>query len=83
MIPVVAPDFGSPPVQNIAVSCWLAREGDVVVEGDRLVELILNEITFDVACPASGKLASIAVETDEPVSPGDVLAYVEPERIEE
>ncbi len=76
MIPVIVPDLGIPADEQIQVSCWLVRRGESVVTGDRLVELLIGEITFDIPAPASGKLASIRLHADESVKPGTVLGHL-------
>ena len=79
MIDIVVPELGVPTDEQITVSCWLVGIGDEVIEGDRLVELLINEITFDVSSPCSGRLASVAVEVEDAVCPGTVLGTIEPE----
>lgn len=70
---IVVPELGLGPNDRLTVSCWLVAIGDEVIEGDRLVELLSGEITFDVASPASGRLARIDVDTDEAVGVGSIL----------
>ena len=41
--PIVLPDLGAGPV---VLSIWLARPGDHVFEGDRLVEVLVQGATF-------------------------------------
>lgn len=76
MIPLVVPALGLPADEPIHVSCWLVSPGDNVVEGDRIVELLIGEITFDVSSPASGRLVSVSADVDEPVSPGSLLGKI-------
>lgn len=76
MIPVVVPNLGLPEDEPIQISCWLVRRGESVVTGDRLVELLIGEITFDVPAPATGKLVDIRLRADEPVLPGSILGHV-------
>lgn len=77
MLPVQLPDPG-PTSQPIRVSAWLVEPGDEVVEGDRMVELLIPGITFDVTAPVSGTVAKCERMLDEVVAPGDVLAWVIP-----
>ena len=79
MIDVLVPDLGTGPDELITVSCLLVEPGDEVVEGDRLVELLIGEITFDVASPTSGKLQSIVAEVDETVVVGSILGTIVPD----
>ena len=76
MIALTVPQLGLPADEPIHVSCWLVRRGDEVVEGDRLVELLIGEITFDVSSPASGRLVHVTAEVDEAVAPGSVLGTI-------
>ncbi|QDU63844.1 branched-chain alpha-keto acid dehydrogenase subunit E2 [Planctomycetes bacterium Pan216] len=79
-VPIVVPELGLGPDDALTVSCWLVGVGDDVVEGDRVVELLTGEITFDVASPTSGRLKRIDAETDESVAPGDFLGAILPDR---
>ena len=62
-VPVVLPDLGAPQVR---LSVWFAEPGDLVYEGDRLVEVRVGGATFDVSAPATGRLADrFALPPDE------------------
>jgi pyruvate/2-oxoglutarate dehydrogenase complex dihydrolipoamide acyltransferase (E2) component len=73
---VVLPDLGAAPV---SLSVWFANPGDPVFEGDRLVEVLVGGATFDVAAPATGRLAEKRALPDDPLQPGQVLGVVEVE----
>jgi pyruvate/2-oxoglutarate dehydrogenase complex dihydrolipoamide acyltransferase (E2) component len=75
---LIAPDFGMGPVP-VAVSVWLVAEGQPVVEGDRVVELVLGGATVDLEAPVTGRLVRHCVEEDEPVTAGMRLAEFEAE----
>ena len=77
---VVLPDLGAAPA---ALSVWFADPGDLVYEGDRLVEVVLNGATFDVPSPATGRLAEKRAHPDDLLSPGQVLGLVVVEDAEE
>lgn len=79
MVPILVPSLGIRPDQKILVSTWLVRPGEDVFEGDRVVELLMDEIVFDVPSPVSGKLARIAVDVDEKVCEGTVLGSITPD----
>ena len=72
-IPVVMPELG---LDAVRVSAWFAEPGDVVYEGDRIVEVSGGGATFDVAAPATGRLASQLVLPRDRLRPGQVLGYV-------
>ncbi len=71
---VILPDVGAGPLQ---LSLWFADPGELVFEGDRLVEVLASGATFDVAAPATGRLVERRVFPDDPVEPGQVLGVVE------
>jgi pyruvate/2-oxoglutarate dehydrogenase complex dihydrolipoamide acyltransferase (E2) component len=73
---VILPDLGTGPDVPIVVSFWYAARGDEVWEGDRLVEVLVGPATFDVASPATGRLAEIREREDDRVVPGAVLGLV-------
>ena len=63
----------------IRMGCWLAEPGDSVIAGDRLIELVLPGMTFDVVAPASGTLQRIERPFESAVQPGDVLGWIDPD----
>jgi pyruvate/2-oxoglutarate dehydrogenase complex dihydrolipoamide acyltransferase (E2) component len=73
---ILLPDVGAAP---LVLSVWFADLGDRVYEGDRLVEVLAGGATFDVAAPATGRLAEKRALPDDPLSPGQVLGAVEVE----
>jgi pyruvate/2-oxoglutarate dehydrogenase complex dihydrolipoamide acyltransferase (E2) component len=74
--PILLPELGAGPAR---LSVWFAEVGDRVYEGDRLVEVLLGGATFDVAAPATGRLAERWALVDDPLTPGQVLGVVEGE----
>ncbi|MFO0909659.1 MAG: biotin/lipoyl-containing protein [Isosphaeraceae bacterium] len=76
LVAVILPELGTSPDVPIVVSYWYAARGDEIWEGDRLVEVLVGPATFDVAAPATGKLAQLRVREDDRVRPGAILGYV-------
>ena len=72
-VPVVLPDLG---VESVRVSVWFAETGDLVYEGDRLVEVSLGGATFDVSSPATGRLGGGGGGAPDEVGPRQVLGEV-------
>jgi len=74
--PLAVPDCGvlGMPVR---VSLWLVPEGAEVIEGDRVVELVVGAATLDLEAPVSGRLVVQFADEDEAVSPGAVIAEFE------
>jgi len=60
----------------IRLSSWFVEVGESVEPGDRVVELLVRGITYDVPSPASGRLASIGVPVQSPVKSGDVVGWI-------
>lgn len=71
---VRAPDLGA--TTPIRVSAWLVEAGETVRAGDRLVELLLPGLTYDVPAPVSGWLIDIREAANAEVGPGDVLCHI-------
>ena len=76
--PIRLPEIG---VGNapLSVSCWLVDTGDLLDQGDRVVELVTAGSTFDVAAPVAGRLCRIDKPLDTAVAVGDILGWIEPE----
>lgn len=75
--PIVFLDIGAGD-ETVQISCWLVDQGHAVAAGDRVVEVRLKGVTFDIAAPAAGTLCHIERYLDMVVSPGDVLGWIEP-----
>lgn len=72
--PITLPELGA---AEARVSAWFAEPGDWVCEGDRLVEVLIEGATFDVAAPATGRLAErLSLPADRVVT-GQVLGAIE------
>lgn len=55
------------------VTKWLVAEGDSVAAHDPVVEIETDKVVVEVAAPEAGVIASIRIQQDEDVTPGDVL----------
>ncbi len=76
-IPIRVPEVGLEPECEVQVSMWFARPGELVLEGDRLVELLAEDVTFDVTAPVTGRVVEILRDVDEPVEPGETIGWLE------
>lgn len=76
---VILPDLGTGPDVPIVISFWFAAPGELVWEGERLVEILAGPATVDVPAPTSGRLVEIRGQEDDRVLPGSVLALIAPE----
>lgn len=72
---IVVPVLGSE--APVHVSAWLVDVGETVRAGDRLVELLMPGVTYDVPAPVSGRLAEASVALNAAVRPGDILGRIE------
>ena len=72
-VPIVLPELG---VQWARMSVWFAEPGDIVYEGERLVEVAVGGATFDVSAPATGRLAERFVLPPDEVKPRHVLGEI-------
>ncbi len=77
-VPILVPDLDAPGAP-VRVGEWLAREGETVVEGDRLVELIFGEIVADLPAPATGTLVQ-PYHGARSLRAGEALGCIVPER---
>jgi pyruvate/2-oxoglutarate dehydrogenase complex dihydrolipoamide acyltransferase (E2) component len=72
-ISVILPDLG---VRSARVSVWFAEPGDLVYEGERLVEVAVDGATFDVSSPATGRLSERFLLPPDEVKAQAVLGEV-------
>jgi len=73
--PVLVTDQGTEEAV-VRVSCWFVEPGDVVEAGDRIAELMLPGITFDVPSPSAGIVSGIEQSAGAIVHVGDVLGWI-------
>jgi pyruvate/2-oxoglutarate dehydrogenase complex dihydrolipoamide acyltransferase (E2) component len=76
-VPVVLPDFGAG--EGLRLSSWFVEPGEIVSEGDLLLEVAIPGVTADVASPASGRVLRLDRSLDQMVRPGEVLAWIQPD----
>lgn len=74
--PIILPELGAEPVR---LSLWFAAPGDLVFEGDRLVEVLMAGATFDVSAPATGRLLERRAWPRDLLRPGQILGVMESE----
>ncbi len=74
---IVLPKLGVD--EPVRVSSWLVDAGDTVEDGDVVVEVLTQGMTFDVAAPAAGILSRIEQAVDSVTCEGDVLGWIEPQ----
>ena len=67
----------SPESDYATVQQWLRQEGDLVTQGEVIVEVEADKATFELDAPVSGRLASILAVAGDEVKTGGVLALIE------
>jgi 2-oxoglutarate dehydrogenase E2 component (dihydrolipoamide succinyltransferase) len=73
---VVMPRMGET-VDEGTVNVWLKVVGEIVAEGEPLLEIGTDKVDTEIPAPASGTLAEIRVEQDQTVPVGTVLAVIQ------
>ena len=77
LVPIELPELGTSG-EAVKVCCWLVETGEDVDAGDRLVEVLIRGVTFDVASPTAGTIVRIEKSLNATVSTGDVLGWIVP-----
>jgi len=70
------PDFDLPGVLVSACS-WHVSQGQRVIEGDRLLEIVAGDVAVDLPSPATGVLIERCVSIDQPLETGQLLARIQ------
>lgn len=74
-VEVLMPALGESVTEG-TVTTWLKAVGDTVEADEPLLEVSTDKVDTEVPAPASGVLQDIAVQEDETVSVGTVLAHI-------
>jgi len=73
--PIVIPVLGADELP-VMISSWLVDPGESVETGDRLVELLVAGVTFDVAATAAGVLQAVERDVNSQVAPGEIIGWI-------
>lgn len=76
MTTVVVPKSGGVTSTKAIVSRWLKREGDKIKQGDPLVELETEKISYELESPYEGVLIKILARETAEVPVGDPLCQI-------
>lgn len=76
--PVTIPDLGAQ-AHPQRLSAWFVESGDLVEQGEPLLEVLISGVTCDVPAPCSGRLVGIEKGLDAPIAIGDVVGWIETE----
>ncbi len=72
---LVMPKF-TETMQEGTIVKWYKREGEIVNEGEPIVEIVGEKLTYDVESPAQGKLLKILQSENSNVPIGEVIAFI-------
>ena len=73
---VTMPQMGVSVAEGTVVE-WKKRVGDWVESDEPIVEISTDKVETEIPSPASGRVASLAVEVGETVDVGTVLATID------
>ena len=73
---IIVPDLAESTVEA-TVATWLKKSGDIVDEGEVLVELDTDKVSLEVVSPSSGQLTEISKNVGETVNVGELLGKVD------
>jgi pyruvate dehydrogenase E2 component (dihydrolipoamide acetyltransferase) len=74
---MVLPDLGEDAGDEAEVSFWYVEQGETVVEGQDMVEMVTDKAAFTVPAPADGTVKEIRAKEGDKVKVGDVMAVLE------
>jgi pyruvate/2-oxoglutarate dehydrogenase complex dihydrolipoamide acyltransferase (E2) component len=77
-VPIVVPDLqtGS---EKLMISGWLVEAGDLVINGDLIVEVLIPGISLDLIAESTGRLVEIVKPVDALIQAGDIIGWLETE----
>jgi len=64
-------------MENARLVRWLKNVGDVVQEGEPLLELEMEKSTVEIESPHSGRLVELVLQVDQEARVGDRVAWLE------
>lgn len=73
---IIVPDLAESTVEA-TVATWLKKSGDIIDEGEVLVELDTDKVSLEVVSPSSGQLTEISKNEGETVNVGELLGKVD------
>ncbi|MDG2380500.1 MAG: hypothetical protein P8N76_02395 [Pirellulaceae bacterium] len=64
------------PRSKPTVNLWLVPLGARVLAGERIVEILADELTFDVSAPTEGRLVEKCIEEESEYEAGACLGLI-------
>ena len=72
---VIMPALGMAQETGVIVN-WLKAEGEMVTEGEPLMEIETDKVTAEIEGPASGVLTSVTAEAGDEIPVGQIIAWI-------
>ena len=76
-VQIAMPEMGESVTEGIVLE-WHVAEGDLVAEGDTVVEVSTDKVDAEVPAPMDGVITKLLVAVDDEVPVGAPLAEMEP-----
>jgi pyruvate/2-oxoglutarate dehydrogenase complex dihydrolipoamide acyltransferase (E2) component len=73
---IIVPKAGGVTSTKVNVVRWIKREGEPVRQGEPLVELETEKVSYELESPAQGVLLKIVAQQNTEVPVGDPLCYI-------
>ncbi|MGE0377723.1 MAG: biotin/lipoyl-containing protein [Planctomycetaceae bacterium] len=74
-IAIVLPDLGAGD-QPVRFAQWLVKNGETVLEQDRVAEVVVGGVLFHVTSPAEGTLRHLVERAGAVLGPDEMLGFV-------
>jgi pyruvate/2-oxoglutarate dehydrogenase complex dihydrolipoamide acyltransferase (E2) component len=65
-------------IEQATVACWYFKEGDLVREGEDILEVVTDKAVFNVPSAIGGILRKIFVKDGQEARIGEALGEIEP-----
>jgi len=76
IVSVIVPNLGTG-TQPIQLLRWLVSAGDSVIPGERIAELLVENVVFHLDAPCAGTLRGMKSPSVEPIEVGAAIARIE------
>ncbi len=73
---IMVPDLAESTVEA-TVATWIKKSGDIVEEGEVIIELDTDKVSLEVVAPVSGQIKEVNKDEGETVSVGELLGVVD------
>ena len=75
-VDVVVPELAES-ITEAVVGEWLKKPGELVEEGEQIVDIETDKVILEVTAPQTGELASIAKHKNEQVKSNEIIAVID------